>query len=85
VSALELPSRSRRAIAAAVGVAVVAAVAYVGIALAPSASAATNVLIKGAGSGRCLTPAANNAPATTQNCATATAPSAASNLDGAWT
>jgi hypothetical protein len=56
-------------ISVALGAVAVAALTYGGIALAPAASAATNVLLRGVGSGRCLTPAANNGQTTIQNCA----------------
>lgn len=60
---------TRRVAAVALGTVVLAALAYGGISLA-SASATTNSLIQGVGSGRCLTPATGTTTnATIQDCA----------------
>jgi hypothetical protein len=70
VSVPQQHNRARRRSVFAVGTVLLLALAYGGIALAPDALAATNVLIKGAGSGRCLAlPTSDGQTATIQDCA----------------
>jgi hypothetical protein len=64
--------RARRATVVSLGAVAVLGLGSAAIALAPNASAAarTNVLVRGADSGKCLTPPAGNlGSATIQNCA----------------